>query len=157
MHTFYMKEAIKEALLAYKKDEVPIGCIIVHNENIIARAHNLREKTQYSTAHAEILAIEQACEYLHSWRLENCILYVTLEPCAMCSGAILQSRIKKVIYGSKDPKGGCIDSCVKLFEHKGFNHYPEFVSGILEKECGDLLKRFFKEKRLKKKSRYNNI
>ncbi len=151
MHTIYMKEAIKEAILAFQKDEVPIGCIIVHNENIIARAHNLREITQYSTAHAEILAIEQACKYLNSWRLEDCILYVTLEPCAMCTGAILQSRIKKVVYGAKDPKGGCIESCVRLYEYKGFNHYPEYISGILEEDCSNLLKNFFKEKRVKKK------
>lgn len=151
MHTFYMKEAIKEAKLAFQKDEVPIGCIIVHQDKIIARAHNLREDTQNAIAHAEILAIEQACQYLNSWRLEDCTLYVTLEPCAMCTGAILQSRIKEVIYGAQDPKGGCIESCIQLYEYKGFNHYPMHKAGILEEECSSLLKQFFKEKRIKKK------
>ena len=106
----YMKEAIKEAKKAELKDEVPIGCVIIKDDKIIARAHNLRESKQQSIAHAEILAIEKACKKIGSWRLENCDLYVTLEPCPMCSGAILQSRISNVIYGAKDFKGGCIES-----------------------------------------------
>ncbi len=119
----YMKAAIKEALKAELIDEVPIGAVIVHDGKIIARAHNLRETKQRSTAHAEILAIEKACKKLNSWRLEGCTLYVTLEPCPMCSGAILQSRIERVVYGAKDPKGGCIESCMQMYDIKGFNHY----------------------------------
>ena len=144
----YMKEAIKEAKKAELKEEVPIGCVIVKDDKIIARAYNLRESKQQSIAHAEILAIEKACKKIGSWRLENCDLYVTLEPCPMCSGAILQSRISNVIYGAKDFKGGCIESCMKMYEVAGFNHYPKTISGILEDECAELLTSFFKKKRL---------
>lgn len=149
----FMKEAIKQAKKAWEKDEVPIGCIIVKNDQVIARAYNKREMTQISTTHAEILAIEKACKKLNSWRLEDCELYVTLEPCPMCAGAILQSRIKRVIYGAKDPKGGCIDTCMKMYDIKGFNHYPMVTSGILEEECANLLKSFFKRKRTNKKDK----
>ena len=147
-----MKEAIKEAKKALKKDEVPIGCVIVYEDKVIARGHNLRETKQLSTCHAEIMAIQKACKKLGTWRLEDCSLYVTLEPCPMCSGAILQSRIKDVYYGAYDPKGGCIDSCMKMYEVKGFNHYPQTHGGILEEECATLLKDFFREKRKKKKA-----
>lgn len=149
----YMKEAIKQAKKAESIDEVPIGAIIVHNNKIIARAHNLRESKQNAVAHAEVLAIQKACKKIGSWRLENCTLYVTLEPCPMCSGAILQSRIKRVVYGASDPKGGCIESCMKMYETKGFNHYPEVTSGILKEECSILLKNYFKQKREEKKQR----
>lgn len=149
----YMKEAIKEAKKAQLKDEVPIGCVIVKDDKIIARAHNLRESKQQSIAHAEILAIQKACKKIGSWRLENCDLYVTLEPCPMCSGAILQSRICNVIYGAKDYKGGCIESCMKMYEVEGFNHYPMTIGGILEEECSSLLTSFFKNKRLINKKR----
>lgn len=149
MHDRYMMEAIKEAKKAAEIDEVPIGCVIVENDKIIARGHNLRESKQQSIYHAEIIAIQKACEKLSSWRLENCTIYITLEPCPMCSGAILQSRIKEVVYGAKDPKGGCIESCMKMYEIKGFNHYPKVISGILEEECSQLLKTFFKNKRKK--------
>lgn len=151
MNEKYMREAIKLAKKAEEKDEVPIGCVIVKNDKIIARGYNLRESKQQSIAHAEIMAIQKACKKVGSWRLEDCELYVTLEPCSMCTGAILQSRISKVIYGAKDPKGGCIESCIKLYEYKGFNHYPETTGGILEEECAQLLKDFFKKKREKKK------
>lgn len=147
----FMKIAIKEAMKAWKKDEVPIGAIIVKDDKIIARAHNLREKKQLSTAHAEILAIEKACKKLNTWRLENCTLYVTLEPCAMCTGATILSRIDHVVYGAKDAKGGCIESCIKMYEQQGFNHYPTYLSGVLEEECSKILSDFFKEKRKKKK------
>lgn len=147
----FMKIAIKEAMKAWKKDEVPIGAIIVKDDKIIARAHNLREKKQLSTAHAEILAIEKACKKLNTWRLENCTLYVTLEPCAMCTGATILSRIDHVVYGVKDAKGGCIESCIKMYEQQGFNHYPTYLSGVLEEECSKILSDFFKEKRKKKK------
>lgn len=149
----YMKEAIKLAKKAESIDEVPIGAVIVHDDKIIARAHNLRESKQNAVAHAEIIAIQKACKKMGSWRLEDCILYVTLEPCPMCTGAILQSRIKRVVYGAADPKGGCIESCMKMYEVKGFNHYPEVTSGVLKEECSILLKNFFKQKREAKKMR----
>lgn len=149
----YMKEAIKQAKKAESIDEVPIGAIIVHNDKIIARAHNLRESKQNAVAHAEIVAIQKACKKLGSWRLENCILYVTLEPCPMCSGAILQSRIERVVYGASDPKGGCIESCMQMYEVNGFNHYPKVTSGVLKEECSELLKNYFKQKRVEKKLR----
>ena len=145
-----MVEAIKEAKKAELIDEVPIGCVIVKDDKIIARGHNLRESKQRSTAHAEIIAIEKACRKLKSWSLEGCSLYVTLEPCPMCSGAILQSRIEHVVYGAKDPKGGCMESCMNMYEVKGFNHYPDVIGGVLEDECGSLLKTFFKRKREEK-------
>lgn len=149
----YMKEAIKLAKKAESIDEVPIGAVIVHDDKIIARAHNLRESKQNAVAHAEIIAIQKACKKMGSWRLEDCILYVTLEPCPMCTGAILQSRIKRVVYGAADPKGGCIESCMKMYEVKGFNHYPEVTSGVLKEECSMLLKNFFKQKREAQKMR----
>ncbi len=147
----YMKQAIKQAMKAQEKDEVPIGCVIVKDDKIIARGYNLRQSKQQSYAHAEMIAIQKACKKLGTWRLEDCDLYVTLEPCPMCAGAILQSRIKRVIYGAKDPKGGCIDSCMKMYETNGFNHYPEVLSGVLDEECGSLLTNFFRRKRELKK------
>ena len=146
----WMKEAIKQAKKAAQKDEVPIGCVIVKDDQIIARAYNKREMKQCSTAHAEILAIEKACKKLGSWRLEDCDLYVTLEPCPMCSGAIIQSRIRNVIFGAYDPKGGCMGSNMNINDVRGFNHYPDIESGILQDECSRLLKDFFKAKRKKK-------
>ncbi len=146
----WMKEAIKQAKKAAQKDEVPIGCVIVKDDQIIARAYNKREMKQCSTSHAEILAIEKACKKLGSWRLEDCDLYVTLEPCPMCSGAIIQSRIRNVIFGAYDPKGGCMGSNMNINDVRGFNHYPDIEGGILQDECSRLLKEFFKAKRKKK-------
>lgn len=146
----WMKEAIKQAKKAAQKDEVPIGCVIVKDDQIIAQAYNKREMKQCSTAHAEILAIEKACKKLGSWRLEDCDLYVTLEPCPMCSGAIIQSRIRNVIFGAYDPKGGCMGSNMNINDVRGFNHYPDIEGGILQDECSRLLKEFFKAKRKKK-------
>lgn len=146
----WMKEAIKQAKKAAQKDEVPIGCVIVKDDQIIARAYNKREMKQCSTAHAEILAIEKACKKLGSWRLGDCDLYVTLEPCPMCSGAIIQSRIRNVIFGAYDPKGGCMGSNMNINDVRGFNHYPDIEGGILQDECSRLLKDFFKAKRKKK-------
>lgn len=146
----WMKEAVKQAKKAAQKDEVPIGCVIVKDDQIIARAYNKREMKQCSTAHAEILAIEKACKKLGSWRLEDCDLYVTLEPCPMCSGAIIQSRIRNVIFGAYDPKGGCMGSNMNINDVRGFNHYPDIEGGILQDECSRLLKEFFKAKRKKK-------
>lgn len=146
----YMKEAIKEAKKAWAKDEVPIGAVIVKDGKVIARAHNLRESKQIATAHAEIIAIEKACKKIGSWRLNDCTLYVTLEPCAMCSGAMILSRVDRIVYGASDPKGGCVDSCIKMYEQQGFNHYPEVTSGILKDECSSILTTFFKNKRNQK-------
>lgn len=147
---YYMKLAIEEAKKAQKLGEVPIGAIIVKNNEVIASAHNLRETAQLPTAHAEHIAIERASKVVGSWRLEECKLYVTLEPCVMCAGAIVMSRIPKVVYGATDPKGGCSGSLMNLLEESRFNHRAEVVKGVLEQECGDLLRNFFREIRLKK-------
>ncbi|AVH46728.1 MULTISPECIES: tRNA adenosine(34) deaminase TadA [Staphylococcus] len=147
---YYMKLAIEEAKKAQKLGEVPIGAIIVKNNEVIARSHNLRETAQLPTAHAEHIAIERASKVVGSWRLEECKLYVTLEPCVMCAGAIVMSRIPKVVYGATDPKGGCSGSLMNLLEESQFNHRAEIVKGVLEQECGDLLRNFFRELRLKK-------
>ena len=147
---YYMKLAIEEAKKAQKLGEVPIGAIIVKNNEVIASAHNLRETAQLPTAHAEHIAIERASKVVGSWRLEDCRLYVTLEPCVMCAGAIVMSRIPKVVYGATDPKGGCSGSLMNLLEESRFNHRAEIVKGVLEQECGDLLRNFFRELRLKK-------
>ncbi|TJX92965.1 tRNA adenosine(34) deaminase TadA, partial [Staphylococcus haemolyticus] len=140
----------EEAKKAQKLGEVPIGAIIVKNNEVIARSHNLRETAQLPTAHAEHIAIERASKVVGSWRLEECKLYVTLEPCVMCAGAIVMSRIPKVVYGATDPKGGCSGSLMNLLEESQFNHRAEIVKGVLEQECGDLLRNFFRELRLKK-------
>ena len=153
MHEKFMKLAIKEALKAQNKDEVPIGAIIVKEGKVIARGHNLRESKQVASAHAEMIAIDKACKKLGTWRLEGCTLYVTLEPCPMCTGATILSRLDKVVYGANDPKGGCIESCIKMYEQKGFNHYPQYESGILKEECSLLLSNFFRKKREKKKQK----
>ena len=153
MHEKFMKLAIKEALKAQNKDEVPIGAIIVKEGKVIARGHNLRESKQVASAHAEMIAIDKACKKLGTWRLEGCTLYVTLEPCPMCTGATILSILDKVVYGANDPKGGCIESCIKMYEQKGFNHYPQYESGILKEECSLLLSDFFIKKREKKKQK----
>ena len=142
-----MKEALKQAKKAQKIDEVPIGCVIVKEDKIIARAYNKRETMNQSIAHAEILAIQKACRKLDSWRLDDCELYVTLEPCPMCAGAIIQSRIKRVVFGAFDPKGGSISTCTRLFDVPEYNHHPEYIGGVLKEECAKLLKDFFREKR----------
>lgn len=145
-----MNLALKEAKKAYKKLEVPIGAVIVKDGKIIARAHNLREKKQSSLAHAEILAIKKACEKLESWRLDGAELYVTLEPCAMCAGAITQARIKKVYFGAKDEKNGCVGSIANIFDDIKTTHKVEYEY-IENKECSDILSNFFKELRTIKK------
>ena len=151
MHENYMKLAIEEAKKAWKMDEVPIGAIVVYKGEVIGRGHNLRENEQSPSAHAEMLAIQEASEYLNSWRLEDTTLYVTLEPCVMCSGAIVMSRIPHVVYGASDPKGGCSGSLMNLIEDTRFNHRSTVERGILAEECGEMLRTFFKEKRAKKK------
>lgn len=147
----FMLEAIREAKKAEELEEVPIGAIIVHDGQIIARAHNLRETKQSSIAHAEVLAIEEACRKLGTWRLEDATLYVTLEPCPMCAGAIMLSRVKKVVYGAKDPKGGCAGTFMNILQDERFNHQSEVVPGVLVEECGALLSVFFRNLREKKK------
>ena len=148
---YFMMEAIQEAKEAEKLDEVPIGAVIVIDGNIIARAHNLRETNQSAVAHAELLAIEKACRSTGSWRLEKAVLYVTLEPCAMCAGAIMLSRIEKVVFGASDPKGGCAGTFMNLLQDERFNHQCEVVSGVLEQQCGQLLTDFFRSVRRRKK------
>ena len=148
---FFMKEAIKLAEEAQIENEVPIGAVIVKDGEIIARAHNLRETNQSATAHAEILAIQKACEKLGTWRLEGTSLYVTLEPCPMCAGAILMSRVDRVVYGASDPKAGCAGTFMNLLDDSRFNHQCEVVKGICESECGHLLTTFFRDLREKKK------
>ena len=147
----FMKEAIKEAKKAYEKDEVPVGAVIVKDGKIIARAHNLKEKKIDTTCHAEILAIKKASKKLNSWRLENCEMYVTLEPCSMCAGALIQSRIKKVYIGTMDYKTGACGSVFNLLKDYTFNHKVECETGILKEECEIILQDFFKELRKKKK------
>lgn len=150
MEIKYMEAAIAQARLAENIDEVPIGCVIVKDGKIISKTHNLRESSQISTAHAEILAINKACKKLKTWRLEGCELYVTIEPCPMCAGAIMQSRITKVYYGAKDPKGGSYGSNFDLNSVIGLNHYVEVTGGILEEQCSEIIKKYFKNKRNKK-------
>ena len=151
-HIKYMEQALIEANKAERLGEVPIGAIIVKNGEIIARAHNLRETLKSPIAHAEILAIEEASKKLSGWRLEECILYVTLEPCQMCAGALIQARIAEVVYGTDDPKAGCAGTLVNLLQDDRFNHQVRVTSGIMEEECSNILKDFFQE--LRKKTGY---
>ena len=148
MHLFFMKEALLEAKKANLKGEVPIGAVIVFNNEIIGRGHNNRETKNQSISHAEIEAIQDACKNLGSWRLSDCDLYVTLEPCPMCAGAIINSRIKTVYFGAFDAKAGCCGSKINLFDC-GFNHRPTIFSKILEDECSKILKDFFAQLRIK--------
>lgn len=140
---YFMREALIEAQRAYEKGEIPIGAVIVLNNQIIARAHNLKETLNDATAHAEILAIREASKVLSNWRLLDTTLYVTKEPCIMCSGAIVQARIKRLVYGVDDPKGGGVESLYRLLSDKRLNHQVEIKKGILEGECREILKRFF--------------
>ena len=144
---YYMKEALKEAHKAYEKLEVPVGAIIVKDGKIIARGHNQKETKTDTTKHAEIIAIQKASKKLESWRLIDCEMYVTLEPCTMCAGAIINSRIKKVYIGAMDEKTGAVGSVLNLFEDYKFNHKPEVEKEVLQEECENILKNFFKELR----------
>ena len=146
----YMKEALKEAKKAELLDEVPIGCVIVKDDRIIARGHNQRETKQSPIGHAEIVAITKASKKLNSWRLEGCDIYVTLEPCIMCSGAIIQSRINKVYFGASDPKGGAFGSSLNVLDAKNINHHPEIISGVLKEECSQIITNYFRAKRQSK-------
>ena len=149
---YFMQLAIEEAKKAEAIQEVPIGAVIVLNGEVISVAHNLRETEQRSIAHAELLAIDEACKKLGTWRLEDATLYVTLEPCPMCAGGIVLSRVKRVVYGASDPKGGCAGTLMNLLTDERFNHQCEVVAGVLEEECGTLLTNFFRELRRKRKA-----
>lgn len=158
MQEKFMREALKEAKKAYDKLEIPVGVVIVKDEKIIARAHNLKEVKNDTTKHAEIIAIQKASKKLNGWRLNECEMYVTLEPCPMCAGAIIQSRLKKVYIGTMDEKTGACGSVLNLFEDYTFNHKVELETGILREECEKILQNFFRELRaIKKLKKINPI
>lgn len=146
----FMKEAIKQAKKAEAIDEVPIGCVIVHEGKIIARGYNKRNTMKTTLAHAELLAIRKACKKLGDWRVENCMMYITLEPCQMCAGAIVQARIPRVVIGAMNKKAGCAGSILNMLEMKEFNHQVQVTRGVLEEECSRMMRDFFKEMRKKK-------
>ena len=148
----YMKDAIRQAKKAYDLQETPIGCVLVHEGKVIARGYNKRNKKKNTLAHAEMIVIDKASRVLGDWRLEECTMYVTLEPCPMCAGAIVQARIPKVVIGSTNPKAGCAGSVINLLDMAGFNHQVEVVQGVLEEDCSQLMRDFFKELRLKRKN-----
>ena len=147
----YMKAALKEAQKAADKDEVPVGCVIVRDHKIIARAHNMRETKQSAYAHAEVLAMQKASRKLNTWCLNDCDLYVTLEPCMMCIGTSILSRVHAVIYGTSDPKGGCTKTLIDIDRIPELNCHPIIIEGVLQQECAAILKQFFKEKRKRRK------
>ena len=149
----YMREAIRQAKKAYALEEVPIGCVIVYQDKIIARGYNRRTVDNNTLAHAELQAIRKASKKMDDWRLEDCTMYVTLEPCQMCSGAIVQARIKRVVVGCMNPKAGCAGSILNLLHMKEFNHQVELTTGVLEEECSGMMKQFFKELRQKQKDK----
>jgi len=153
---FFMQEAISEANKAKAVEEVPIGAVVVYRGEIIGRGHNLREHSQDATSHAEMFAIRAACKELESWRLEECQLFVTLEPCPMCSGGMILSRIEEVYFGAHDPKGGTAGTLMNLLTDERFNHRAYVEGGILEEECGQLLTNFFREIRARKKKTSQN-
>ena len=148
----FMKQAVKQAKKAYDKLETPIGCVIVYEDKIIARGYNKRNMKKNTLAHAEILAINKASKVLGDWRLEDCTMYVTLEPCPMCAGAIVQARISRVVIGSMNPKAGCAGSVLNLLQQDGLNHQVEITKGVLVEECSGLMTNFFRELRKKKKA-----
>jgi tRNA(adenine34) deaminase len=151
----YMEEALKQAKKAYQIKEVPIGCVITYQDKIISRGYNRRNTDKNTLAHAEITAINKASKKMGDWRLEGCTLYVTLEPCQMCAGAIVQSRIDKVVIGSMNAKAGCAGSVINILQMKEFNHQVETEYGVLEEECSEILKQFFKELRMENKNKKN--
>ena len=142
-HEDYMKIALREAQKAYDIKEIPVGAVIVHEGRIIAQAHNQRELLHDPTAHAEMIAITQAADHLKSWRLENCLMYVTLEPCPMCAGAIVLARIRALVFGAWDPKAGAAGSLMNILQDSRLNHRVEITAGVMENECGAILKDFF--------------
>ena len=150
-HDAYMKRALDQAVAAYDMKEVPVGAVIVHDGRIIAEAHNQRESLNDPTAHAEMIAITQAAECLGAWRLLDCTMYVTLEPCCMCAGAIVQSRIPYVIYGTPDPKGGACDTLFNITSDIRLNHQAAVLGGVMQVDCSALLQQFFRERREEKR------
>ncbi|WP_066496338.1 tRNA adenosine(34) deaminase TadA [Abyssisolibacter fermentans] len=150
MDEYYMKLAIEEAYKAYEIKEVPIGAVIVKNNEVISEGYNLRETSKDATTHAEMIAIREACEKLGGWRLSGCCMYVTIEPCPMCAGAIVNSRIDRLVIGALDPKAGACGSVMNIVENPKLNHRVEVVKGILENECSKIMKDFFSELRSKK-------
>ncbi|MBE6136721.1 MAG: nucleoside deaminase [Erysipelotrichaceae bacterium] len=148
-HNYFMNLALKEAEKAALEDEVPVGAVVVCDDKVIARAHNQRDKKNLTYAHAEMLAIIKANKKLGSWRMPECDIYITLEPCIMCMGAIIQSRIKNIYYGAKDPKGGAVISSINVLEANNINHHPNVVGGILEEQCSKIITNYFKNKRKK--------
>ena len=153
LHEKYMKQAIRQAKKAYALEEVPIGCIIVHEGKVIARGYNRRNTDKNTLAHAELSAIKKASKKLGDWRLEGCTMYVTLEPCQMCAGALVQSRIDRVVIGCMNPKAGCAGSVLNLLQIAGFNHQVEIIRDVCQEECSAMLSGFFAELREKKKQR----
>ncbi len=151
----YMKLALVEAQKAFVLGEVPIGAIIVMDGEVVAVGHNMRETWNDATAHAEVVAIKAACEKLNRWRLSGATLYVTIEPCPMCAGALVMSRVDRVVYGSTDAKAGAVESIFNIVNHQALNHRLEVTSGVLEDECRNLMKKFFKERRQLKKLQVN--
>lgn len=149
----FMREALRQADKAYAGGDTPIGCVIVYQDKVIARGYNKRNVKKNTLAHAEILAIHKASRVLEDWRLEDCTMYVTLEPCPMCAGAIVQARIPKVVIGSMNPKAGCAGSVMNLLQTQGFNHQVEIVTGVLEQQCSSRMTNFFRELRKKKKDK----
>ena len=147
MENRFMEIAYKEAQKAFKEDEVPVGCVIVKDGEVVAKAHNRKEHRNCAVFHAEIECINKACKVLDNWNLKGCDLYVTLEPCMMCTGAIVNSRIDRIFYGCKDPKGGALVSNIRFKRIKNLNHYPEIKGGLMKEECSQILKDFFKKKR----------
>ena len=146
-----MRQAILQAKKAYANEEAPIGCVIVYEDKIIARGYNKRNRKKNTLAHAELLAINKASRVMGDWRLEECTMYVTLEPCPMCAGAIVQARIPRVVIGSMNPKAGCAGSVMNLLQTDGFNHQAELTTGVLNEECSMLMSQFFQELRQKRK------
>ena len=149
----FMKEALRQARKAYKLEEAPIGCVIVYDGKVIARGYNRRNIDKSTLSHAEILAIRKAAKVMGDWRLEGCTIYVTLEPCQMCAGAIVQARIDRVVMGSRNAKAGCAGSVINLLQMEEFNHQVELEIGVLEEECSQMMKSFFKELRDAKKAK----
>lgn len=148
----YMREAIRQARKAYALEEVPIGCVIVYQDKIIGRGYNRRTVDKNTLAHAELTAIRKACRKINDWRLEGCTMYVTLEPCQMCSGAIVQARIPRVVVGCMNPKAGCAGSILNLLDMKEFNHQVDLTVGVLAAECSEMMKQFFRELRERQKA-----
>lgn len=149
-HEIYMREAVNEARKAFELDETPIGAVIVHDGKIIGRGYNRRNSEKNPLCHAEIIAINEAAKYIGDWRIENCTIYVTVEPCPMCAGAIVQARIPTVVFGTENVKAGCCGSVLNLMQQEKLNHRAEVISDVLKEECSSLMKEFFKNMRKKR-------